>query len=167
MSSKPASLQHLAAPDGSCYGCGPQHPSGLRIASHWHEDGIHVVARHTPREEFIGWPELVYGGLLAMLVDCHSNWTAMAAHYRAQGREPGSEPAIHCVTAHLGLDYLRPTPMGQELLLKARVEGEVGRKTRVLCEIHAGDVLTVRADSLFVMVDIARLGEQAQRATGG
>jgi len=25
-----------------------------------------------------------------MLVDCHSNWTAMAYHYRAEGREPDS-----------------------------------------------------------------------------
>lgn len=56
------------------------------------------------------------------------------------------------VTGHLGLSYLKPTPMGVELLLKARVEGELGRKTRVICEVWAGDVLTVTADSVFVRV---------------
>jgi hypothetical protein len=47
--------------------------------------------------------------------------------------------------------------MGVELLLKARVEGEVGRKTLVLCEDWAGDVLTVSADSVFVRVDTEKL----------
>lgn len=162
MTSSPTpALQDIAYPDGICYGCGPVHPSGLHIKSHWHADGEHVVARFSPREEFVGWPGLVYGGLLAMLVDCHSNWTAMAWHYRGEGRAPGSLPVIHCVTGHLGLDYLKPTPMGEELYLKARVEGEAGRKTRVLCEVFAGETLTVRADSLFVRVDIDRLRERA------
>ncbi|MCY1181602.1 hypothetical protein D9M73_221150 [compost metagenome] len=92
-----------------------------------------------------------------MLVDCHSNWAAMAYHYRAEGREPGSLPRIDCVTGQLNLTYLKPTPMGVELLLKARVEGEVGRKSRVICEVWADDVLTVTADSVFVRVDTEKL----------
>lgn len=156
-------LQDLAHAEGICYGCGPAHPTGLHIKSHWHEDGVHVVARITPSEEFVGWPGLLYGGLAAMLVDCHSNWTVMAHHYRAEAREPGSLPQIHCVTGHLGLDYLKPTPLGQELLLKARVDGEVARKTRVLCEVWAGDVLTVRGDSVFVRVDVSQLSNQAHQ----
>ncbi|MNC67974.1 hypothetical protein D3C75_1185210 [compost metagenome] len=43
------------------------------------------------------------------------------------------------------------------MLLKARVEAEVGRKTRVVCEVWAGDVLTVCADSVFVRVDTDKL----------
>ncbi|WP_442513001.1 PaaI family thioesterase [Pseudomonas promysalinigenes] len=151
------SLQALAAPEGTCYGCGCSHPSGLHLQSYWDADGIHLLCRHSPDSTFIGWPGLVYGGLLAMLVDCHSNWTAMAHHYRAEGREAGRLPRIDCVTASLGLNYLKPTPMGVELLLRARVEGEVGRKTRVICEVWAGDVLTVSADSVFARVDTEKL----------
>ncbi|HLT14948.1 MAG TPA: PaaI family thioesterase [Marinobacter sp.] len=161
MNSVSTALQDMAAPDGVCYGCGSAHPEGLHIKSRWHEDGIHVVCTHTPDPKFHGWPELVYGGLLAMLVDCHSNWTAMAYHYRAEGREPGTLPRIDCVTGKLGLTYLKPTPMGVELTLKARVEGEVGRKSRVICEVWAGDVLTVTADSIFVRVDTEQLKSQA------
>jgi hypothetical protein len=161
MNSQALSLQDLAAPDGVCYGCGSAHPSGLHLKSHWADDGVHVVCSHSPDSTFCGWPGLVYGGLLAMLVDCHSNWTVMAYHYRAQGREPGSLPRIDCVTGHLGLTYLKPTPMGVELTLKARVEGELGRKTRVICEVWTGDVLTVTADSVFVQVDTERLKQKA------
>lgn len=154
-------LQDLAAPDGVCYGCGSAHPRGLHIKSHWDADGIHVVSTHLPGPDFHGWPGLVYGGLIAMLVDCHSNWTAMAYHYRAEGREPGSKPRIDCVTGSLGVKYLKPTPMDVPLELRARVEGEVGRKTRVLCEVRAGEVLTAVGDSIFVRVDTGRLAAAA------
>ncbi len=155
------SLQDLAAPDFMCYGCGPAHPTGLRIKSYWAPDGIHVVAKHTPREEFLGFPGLVYGGLLAMLVDCHSGWTAMAHHYRAEGREAGTLPRIDCVTGKLNIQYLKATPMGVELTIKGRVDGDVARKSRVVCEIWAGDLLTVTADNVFVRVDPARLSSNA------
>lgn len=159
-------LQDLAAPDGICYGCGSAHPHGLHVKSRWDEDGIHVSCEHRPAADFTGWPGLVYGGLIAMLVDCHSNWTAMAYHYRAEGRPAGSLPRIDCVTGQLGVKYLKPTPMGVPLRLKARVDGSVARKTRVICEVHAGDVLTAVGDSVFVRVDTAALAAAAQRGAG-
>ncbi len=161
MTDTPTALQDLASPDGICFGCGTVHPTGLQLKSYWSDDGTHVVAWHTPAPEYTGWPELVYGGLLAMLVDCHSNWTAMAWHYRAEGREPGTLPRIDCVTGKLNLTYLKPTPMGVELTLKARVEGDVGRKSRVICEVWAGEVMTVVADSVFVRVDTEELTDKA------
>ena len=96
-----------------------------------------------------------------MLVDCHSNWTAMAYHYRAEQREPGEAPRIDCVTGNLGIKFIKPTPMGVPLTLRARVEGEVGRKSRVVCEVYAGDVLTAIGDSIFVRVDTGQLAASA------
>ena len=154
-------LQDLAFPDGICFGCGSAHPSGLRIKSYWDKDGAYVLCKHTPRQEFTGWPGLVYGGLLAMLIDCHSNWTVMAYHYRAEGRAPGTLPKLECATGNLNITYLRPTPIGVELTLKAHVKGKVGRKTRVICEVFADDVLTVTADSVFARVDPAELSRAA------
>ena len=155
------SLQDRAAPDFICYCCGPAHPTGLRIKSFWAPDGVHVITRHTPRAEFVGFPGLVYGGLLAMLVDCHAGWTTMAYHYRAEGREPDTLPRIDCVTGNLNLNYLKATPMGVELTIKGRVEGPVERKSRVICEIWAGDLLTVTADNIFVRVDAGQLAAKA------
>ena len=154
-------LQDRAAPDGVCYGCGAAHPDGLQIKSFWDSDGVQVVCAHTPDPKFVGWPSLVYGGLIAMLVDCHSNWTAMAYHYRAENREPDTLPRIDCVTGSLGIKYIKPTPMGVLLTLKARVEGEVGRKTRVICEVYAGETLTAVGDSVFVRVDVGHLAQTA------
>jgi hypothetical protein len=154
-------LQDLAAPDGVCFGCGSKNENGLRIKSYWDVDNVHVVMTHIPDARYVGWPSLVYGGLISCLVDCHSNWTVMANHYRAEGRAAETEPRIDCVTGSLGVKYIKPTPMGIPLKLKARVEGEVRRKTRVLCEVYAGDILTALGDSIFVRVDTGHLAKTA------
>lgn len=83
-------LQDLAAPDGVCFGCGSKNAHGLRIKSYWDADQEHMMMTYTPDERYVGWPSLVYGGLISCLVDCHSNWTAMANHYRVEGREVGT-----------------------------------------------------------------------------
>ena len=162
MTQHTCSLQDTAAPDGVCYGCGSSNPHGLHIKSFWHEDGVHVIDEYLPDAKYCGWPDLVYGGLIAMLVDCHSNWTAMACHYRAEQREVDSLPRINCVTGNLGIKFIKPTPMGVPLTLRAKVEGEVGRKSRVICEVFAGDVLTAVGDSVFVRADTGQLASRAQ-----
>lgn len=151
------SFQELAAPEGICFGCGVNNEHGLQIKSHWHEDNIHVIAEYRPKEQHVGWPSLVYGGLISCLIDCHSNWTAMAYHYRTENRQLGTLPSIDCVTGTLGITYLKPTPMGALLTLRAWVEGRVGYKTRVLCEVSADNVVTALGDSIFVRVDIGHL----------
>ncbi len=157
-------LQDLAAPEGVCFGCGPKSVHGLRIKSYWHADNTHVVTTYAPDSRYVGHPSLVYGGLISCLVDCHSNWTVIANHYRCEGREDGTFPRIDCVTGTLSVKYIKPTPMGVPLMLKARVEGEIKRATRVLCEVYAGNTLTALGDSVFVKVDIGHLAKTARNS---
>jgi hypothetical protein len=147
-------LQDICLPNGTCYGCGSANPDGLHIKSYWSEDGKYVVCRFEPQERFSsGFRDALYGGLIASLIDCHSNWTAMAFGYKAEGREPGTQPLIASVTGQLGVKYLKPTPMDRMLHLRAWVEGEVGRKTRVLCELGPEGEVTALGDSVFVRID--------------
>lgn len=158
---KKESFQDLAAPDGICFGCGSKNAHGLRIKSYWADDDLHIVTTYMPKEYHTGWPSLVYGGLISCLVDCHSNWTVIANHYRHEGREVGTLPRIDCVTGSLCIKYIKPTPMGIALTLKARVKGNVQRKTRVLCEVYANGILTALGDSVFVRVDVGHLAKTA------
>src|SRR5690606_39267736 len=99
-----------------CYGCGPANPDGLHIKSYWSDDGQFVVATFTPQPKHTsGLKEALYGGMIASLIDCHSNWTAIAFGYRAAGREPGTLPRIMSVTGSLGVKYLKPTPLNATL----------------------------------------------------
>ena len=91
-----------------CYGCGVNNPHGLHIQTYW--DGEEGISHFLPRPEHTAFPNYVYGGLLASLIDCHSVGTAIAAMYDAAGRAPGTEPEITCVTGNLNISFLKPTP---------------------------------------------------------
>ncbi|MBZ0285758.1 MAG: PaaI family thioesterase [Anaerolineae bacterium] len=149
-------LQDICWPQGMCYGCGASNPDGLHLKSYWSEDGQFVVATFTPQAKFTsGLRGALYGGIIASLIDCHSNWTAMAFGYKAEGRDPGTQPVIMSVTGSLSVKYLKPTAMDISLHLRAWVEGEIGRKTRVICELSDGQVVTAVGDSVFVRIDPA------------
>lgn len=130
-------VQHRYAEDLSyCYGCGKNNAQGLHIRTHW--DGERGTGRFTPRPEHIALPGFVYGGMLASLVDCHGVATAAAAACGSEGR------LARYVTASLHVDFLRPTPLGPELELVARVTERRGRKIVVEVEILALGEVRVR-----------------------
>jgi acyl-coenzyme A thioesterase PaaI-like protein len=86
---------------------------------------------------------VVYGGLLASLIDCHAVGTAAAARYAADDREVGSEPVLRYVTGLLQVSFKAPTPMGGPLTLRAWPV-EVGeRKVVVDAEVIADGQVTV------------------------
>lgn len=134
-------------PDATCYGCGPANPDGLRIKSHWSEDGSEIVCRFEPQPQYnAGFPNVMYGGLVASLIDCHSIWTAIAWTYREEGREHGSSPSISYVTGTLNVRFLKPTPLDRPVTLRARVTQLQPRKALVECSLYSGDEETARGE---------------------
>jgi len=131
-----------------CYGCGRLNVRGLQLKSRW--EGDETVARFTPRPDQIAVPGFVYGGLIASLIDCHAMGTAAAAAERAAGREIGDAPAPRFVTAALHVDYLKPTPLGPELEIRARVREASERKVVVVATVSAGGVITARGEVVAV-----------------
>jgi acyl-coenzyme A thioesterase PaaI-like protein len=92
----------------------------------------------------------VYGGLIASLVDCHAIGTAAAAVERAAGREIGAVPAPRFVTGSLRVDYLKPTPLGPEIVLRARAREIGSRKVTVDVSVEVEGVQTARGEVVAV-----------------
>ena len=139
-----------------CYGCGRLNDEGLHIRTHWN-DG-EGVARFVPEPYHIAIPGYVYGGLLASLVDCHAIGTASAAAMERAGRVPGADPSPRFVTASLQVDFLKPTPLGVELELRARAE-EVGeRRVTVRVKVHAAGDVVVRGEVVAVRMPESLVG---------
>jgi acyl-coenzyme A thioesterase PaaI-like protein len=144
-------IQDYYPPDLShCYGCGRLNAHGYQIKSVW--EGDETVARFTPQPYHTAIPGYVYGGLLASLIDCHGTGTAALAAYRAEKREPGSDPPLRFVTASLKVDYLKPTPLGVELEVRGKVLEIKGRKVVVGATLSAGGVVCVRGEVIAVQV---------------
>lgn len=118
-----------------CYGCGRLNEQGLQIKSYW--EGEETVCVYRPKPQHMAIPGYVYGGLIASLIDCHSTGTAAAAAYRHAGRELGTQPEFRFVTASLHVDYLRPTPLGVDLIVRARAVEVKGRKVTVESSLYA------------------------------
>ena len=133
-----------------CYGCGRLNDAGLKIKSYW--DGDESVCIHEPRPEHTAIPGLVYGGLIASLIDCHSSGTAAAAKYRAENRGMDSFPTLRFLTASLRVDFLLPTPMGVPLEIRGKVKEIKGRKVIVESTLSANGQICVRGEVVAVQL---------------
>lgn len=87
-----------------------------------------------------------------MLIDCHSLNLAIAHAYKGEGRPIGSHPMISYVTASLNVSYLRPTPIGQSLHLRASIIKVEGRKAWVRCTLSAQGEVCATGEALGIRV---------------
>jgi acyl-coenzyme A thioesterase PaaI-like protein len=133
-----------------CYGCGRHNDHGHHVRSYW--DGTTSTATFMPKDYHTAFPGVVYGGLLASIIDCHTIGTASAGAYDREGLDPTKEQPITHVTGNLNVSFIKPTPIGVELTLKATIKDLSDRKAIVLCSVYANDVETVKAEVIAVRV---------------
>jgi|SRR5210317_269486 len=134
-----------------CYGCGRLNENGHQIKSFW--DGDEGVCRLVPKIFYSGgMKDILYGGLIASLMDCHGAGTAAAAKARELNieMEPGAMPRF--VTASLKVDYLSPTPVGKEVELRARVEEIKKRKVTVSVTLSTDGEVHARGQLIMVQI---------------
>lgn len=144
-------IQDQLGSDNYCFGCGRDNPDGLHLKSFW--DGAGATATFRARPAFAAGPrDVLNGGILATVIDCHGICTAIAAAYAAEGRPIGSAPRLWCVTGSMTVDYLRPTPLDEELTLRAAVESREGKRTVVAVTVEAAGKERARARLVAVSV---------------
>ena len=140
-----------------CYGCGRLNEQGLQIKSFW--DGEETVCTYTPRAYHIAIPGYVYGGLIASLIDCHCTGTAAAAAYQSEGRSMDTLPPFRFVTASLKVDYLKPTPLGVPLEVRAKVTEIKGRKVVMEAWLSANGQVCARGEVVAIQAPAQLFGE--------
>lgn len=140
------SLQERFAPRSICFGCGPANPAGLVLASY--REGDACVADWQPGPHHEAFEEILAGGVIGALLDCHANWTA--ATHLMESRGQAHPPAT--VTAELALRFLRPTPSRQPVRLLARVVVADGDRAQVEAELSSEGVVTATCRGTFVAV---------------
>lgn len=96
-----------------CFGCGPAHPSGLRVRCFRTEEGV-AAPIIVPRV-YEGPPGAVHGGIVAAYLD----EVLGGAAARATGK-----PAV---TGELTVRYVRPVPSETPLLGRGRLVADHGR----------------------------------------
>ena len=144
-----SSLQRRFSPDSRCFGCGPANAQGLRIESH-ETDGSagELIADWQPLPHHAAFDDILNGGIIGTLLDCHSNWTAAIRlmHDRGLAGPPG------CVTADYAIRLRRPTPIDRPLQLRARPVDVAGDRVVVDAEVVVDGIITATCRGTFVAV---------------
>ena len=140
------SLQETYAPNMICFGCGPANEKGLHIRSFPQDD--EVVATFQPESYQEAFPEMLSGGIIGTLLDCHCNWTA-AYHLMKQ---VGLDHPPCTVTADYANKLRRPTPTDKPIELRARVIESNEDRATVEGELITHDKVTATCRGTFVAV---------------
>lgn len=131
-------------PANGCFGCGGANPRGMQLTFEQDDASRRIRGAFRLGAEYEGGPGFIHGGIIATLLD-----EAMGKlnHFRG----------VRAVTAELTIEYLRPVPVGEDLLVEAY---EIEKNGRSLC--HAGEIrnpsgqVLARARGRFVEVKPAR-----------
>jgi len=112
------SIQESLYPEITCFGCGHANPDGFHLRSF--REGDFTVAMFTPRPEHDNGFGFVNGGIISTALDCHTAavvlWEADQRGWRADSGAP-----IPFITAGFDVKFLRPTPLGPALSLRAEL----------------------------------------------
>ncbi|HVJ95064.1 MAG TPA: PaaI family thioesterase [Labilithrix sp.] len=143
------SLQETFAPTSRCFGCGHANEKGLRIRSFATEDSAEavLVCDWTPERHHEAFDDILNGGIIGALLDCHMVWTAI---FHRMKRE-GLEHAPCCVTADFKVTLKRPTPLGP-VHLESRVVSSEGDRAIVEATMTAEGKITALGTGTFVAV---------------
>ncbi len=128
---------------GTCYGCGPKNPSGLRLQFFETDEGVEVD--YVAPEHLAGAPGVVHGGVQATLLD-----EAMCMTAYAKAGTP-------VVTGELTVRYVRAVPTGTPLKIRGRIAQHRARSFFIEGAITlaaTGEELT-RARGRFFAVSLA------------
>lgn len=128
-------------PTNICFGCGGANARGMQLSFEQDDQSRRIRGRFRLGAEYQGGPGFVHGGIIAVLLD-----EAMGKANRFRD--------IKAVTAELKVEYLKPVPVDEDIV----VEGwEVEKKGRNI--FHAGEirdasgVLLARGSGRFVEID--------------
>jgi acyl-coenzyme A thioesterase PaaI-like protein len=139
--------------DGNhCFGCGPHNEGGLQIKSYFIDDGTTRCRYEPPPHQCAGPADIVNGGIIATVIDCHCVCTAMGDAYRSAGRPIGSDPKQWFVTGSLKVSYKAPTSIDTPFDVIAEVIERAEKKTIVRCALRSGDTVCAEGEVIAVRV---------------
>lgn len=125
---------------------GRSHPSAPALT--WHEEPNRIVGEVVFGQAFEGPPGHTHGGWVAGILD-----HLMGMTHVKTGR-PG-------MTSGLSVRYIKPTPLNTMIHISAEANEIDERRTEVIASMRAGETITATAEAIFVRVDAAKFGFDA------
>ncbi|WP_236785308.1 thioesterase [Anaerococcus ihuae] len=137
-----------------CWGCGPKNDMGLHLKSYPSEDKKTVRTKIIPDEIYTGGvTQNLFGGMIAMIFDCHGKASAAYFAHIDKGLEFDDNTIIgRFITARLEVDFKKSTPMNEEIEMIAKLEELGERKAIINMELLAKNEIRAKAKMVAVAV---------------
>lgn len=132
-------------PTQTCFGCGPHNERGLRLR--FQREGDTVTTRFVLGSGHDGPPDLLHGGLQALIADEVAGWVLVGLRDRIG------------VTSSMNVRYIRGVRLGEECVAIGELVSESESMMTVRVKLVQADQLCCTAKVSFMMADSARMDE--------
>ena len=139
-------LQNKYAPNSICFGCGPANVNGLKIKSI--PRGENVIAEFQPHYHHQAFPNVLNGGIIGTLLDCHSNWTAA---WVVMKNQHSKQPPC-TVTAQYSVKLLKPCPTNYTVSIIAKAVESNNNKAIIKSKLIAENQIYATCEGIFIAV---------------
>jgi uncharacterized protein (TIGR00369 family) len=128
----------------SCFGCGAANPRGMMLTFEQDDTARCIRGEFSLSADYQGGGGFIHGGIIALVLD-----EAMGKVNRFR--------ELRAVTAELTIEYLKPVPVGEDLVIEAREVEKNGRNLHHVGEIrNRAGVVLARGRGRFVDISSQR-----------
>lgn len=141
-------------PKNHCFACGSDNPQGMRLKFFLDEQTRQATCTFKLSRRYQGPPGHAHGGIIATILD-----EAMGKINRLH--------KVLALTRSMHIDYLKPVPLGESLLVTGREQSVNGREHVNIAEIsdQSGRILA-RSTGTFLAIDPSRMfGKAASQSS--
>ena len=140
-------------PSNSCFGCGGANPRGMQLTYEQDDANQRIRGNFRLGADYQGGGGFIHGGIIALVLD-----EAMGKLNRFGD--------IRAVTAELTIEYIRPVPVDEELVIEAHAVDHNGRSHYYVGQIanRAGKILA-KAKGRFVEVNTEQFQKSLNSAS--
>ncbi len=133
--------RHHKIPRNHCFGCGPDNPEGLQLKFTLDEARRSFICRFNLPSRYVGPPGHAHGGIIATILD------------EAMGKVNKLRHVI-ALTREMKVEYLKPVPLGQNLVVEGHEKYVRGREHINVAEIRNKEgVVLARSRGKFIAID--------------
>jgi len=134
-----------------CFACGDDNPIGLQLRD-IRREGEEVLATLRPRQDYMGWPGVLHGGITATALDELMNWASILL------------TGVWTATGTMDLRYRAQVPLDVELPLVAGITESRGRAVRAWARLLLPDgAVAAEATGLLVRLPESMAAEARSR----
>ena len=131
-------------PTNFCFGCGGANPRGMQLTFEQDDEAQRIRGRFRLPADYQGGAGFVHGGIIAMLLD---EVMAKVSRFAKD----------HAVTGEMTIEYRKPVPVGEDIVVEGWEVGRDGRVRQREGEIrNASGVILASGRARFIEIDRER-----------